>query len=548
MAEKNKTTLLNGALEKTGAAEPIAALCDVPRPRVEAPWIILVALLLATILAAYQSNERSKKDAQARFEDMANHAGKEVFDEIRHIEDAIALAGAVISSSPRIDNVRWNNYLDARKNKAAPVVGLVRLEYRAAHLNKARRKMRPNEAPNQQTLPPSLIRDTAEEAALVKELTSSVLIDDAIVTARTSQKSVMTSALVDKKTLKPSKYSALVSPVYASASRSNKPLGYMVAILHPASLLQLITKENNPRLILSVSENNVLLFNYTASTTLQSTLVAKLPMKLGQRDWQLNVEATSALVDELSSQMPGTILFVGVLGTLSLVGLVWLLTRLREQAATLANSMTLKLRDQVKFTDDLIELNPNPIYRKDSNGRYVAVNRAWEQLSKRSRIDVIGKTGREFQDQREANMSEKFDLDVLNSTSGFEAREEMVINAAGEPVPTILAKQVIKRADGTIDGIICTITDVTLVKKLEQEVARQREQLDLVIRSSQQGIFDVDFTSEGKVYYSERFREILGLGMGSIPEKFGWKDWVLPADEEIFRDRLLEHLKRKRPY
>ena len=50
--------------------------------------------------------------------------------------------------------------------------------------------------------------------------------------------------------------------------------------------------------------------------------------------------------------------------------------------------MTRKLQDQTRFTEDLIEFNPNPIFRKDTAGRFVVVNQAWEQLSGRKRADV----------------------------------------------------------------------------------------------------------------------------------------------------------------
>ncbi len=538
MAENTEQTMPmttgNAAADQQAATPP-----PLPRPRFEAPWVILAALLVATILAAHQSNVRSKKDAQVRFGDMAVNASKQILNEVRHIEDAMALGGAVIASSPNIDNKRWNTYLDARIQRAAPAMGLVRLEYRAAAKSPGAGK--PAESP-------LLIRDLEDELRLGDFLSTSVLINDAVSVARRTQKSVMTTALVGQDAVTATEYVALVKPVYASFVRSNEPIGYMVAILRPYKLLAFAAMESGQRLALAILSPNDLLSISVGRPVPTSALSVSLPLAVGQREWTLEVSATTKLVDELASQMPATILFVGILGTLSLAGLVWLLTRLREQAATLANSMTLKLRDQVKFTDDLIELNPNPIYRKDAKGRLVSVNRAWEQLNKRDRRDVIGKTSHAFQSARIADAEARFDADVLASPRGFEAREAYVVDAAGKEVPTIMARQVVRRADGTIDGIIGTITDVTLVKQLEREVARQREQLDLVIRSSQQGIFDVDFDPAGHQYYSERFREILGFGPDNFPTKFTWKDWVYPADEEMFHAQLLEHLKRLSAY
>jgi PAS domain S-box-containing protein len=334
-----------------------------------------------------------------------------------------------------------------------------------------------------------------------------------------------------------------------------EPLGYLVAFVRPADLLALTMRSNDQRLLLSLTEEGaaqVPAASLAKSPTKaayaghQSKYEAPMPLAVGQRAWILHVESSPSLENELANRTPQMILLIGIIGTALLAGLVWLLTRLREQAAAMAESMTMKLRDQVKFTDDLIELNPNPIYRKDAQGRFVVVNRAWEQLVQRKREDVIGKTRIEFS-HAVADATE-VDTEVLSSPSGFEVREAFINTSGGESVPIILARQVVRRADGTIDGIIGTITDVTQIKLLERELAMQREQLDLVIRSSQQGILDVELRESGAAHYSERFREILGFEPERFPDRFSWDEWVHPEDVPAFRDRLRLHLKRESPY
>ncbi len=131
--------------------------------------------------------------------------------------------------------------------------------------------------------------------------------------------------------------------------------------------------------------------------------------------------------------------------------------------------------------------------------------------------------------------------------TGIEVREAMVVTATGEEVPTIVAKQVVRRADGTIDGLIGTVTDVTQIKLLERELARRREQLDLVIRSSQQGILDLELKENGAAYYSERFHEILGFVPGTFPAGFNWEEWIFADDISTFRQRLAQHFRRESP-
>ncbi len=538
MRDKTEQAVAKPVAEPAGAATPTS--------RFELPWIILLAMLLAIVLAAHQSQQRADKDAQARFGDIVDHVANRLRDDIRHIESAMALAGAVVAAAPNvnhhnlINNRQWNALLDGHIRRTEPVRGLVRLEFRPTPHD--------NRALPAHVASPRLVRNFESGVPFIEELSASGLISAAIGVARKTQRNVLTGALVRLEGSKATEFVALVKPVYSPFIANDAPVGYVVAVVRPAGLLAEAAASGGHRLALAIAENQTVLFDSARAAAAGTNLRSSTALPVAQREWALIAAATPKLAEELSSKAPAAILIVGVLGTLSLAGLVWLLTRLRDQATALADSMTVKLRDHVKFTDDLIELNPNPIYRKDAHGHLVAVNRAWEHLHMRNRLDVIGRRSHDFQEAAIGEADEKFDADVLASSAGFEAREAVVMDAAGNVVPAIVAKQVIRRADGTVDGIIGTVTDVTLIKQLEREVARQREQLDLVIRSSQQGIFDVEFDATGNQYYSERFREILGFGDNNFPPLFSWQDWVFADDRELFHAHLVEHLKRLVPY
>jgi two-component system, sensor histidine kinase and response regulator len=506
---------------------------NVKKPRVEAPWIILVALLLATFVSAYQSREQVRNDAEIRFQEIAVQAADSVVDQVRRIEDFMTLGGVVIAASPQIDDVRWNMFLESKKTRRSTIAGLIRLEYRAALALSG-------------ASPPSLVRHFESKNIVVDTSMNATALNDAIARSKLTQQSTLvadTSAI--KSTA--SELVVIVKPVFATFVKLGQPIGYMLAYVRPSALITEAELKSAQRLHIDVTYRNQAL-PQADDANVSSSLNTMLGITVAQTSWVLRIRATSLLESELSNRAPKTILIVGILGTMLLAGMVWLLTRLREQAATLAKSMTLKLRDQVKFTDDLIELNPNPIYRKDAKGRFVLVNRAWEQLHQRNRVDVIGKTTRDFLDPSLADITEKFDEEVLNSADGFEVREAFVLTSDGRRIPTIIAKQVIKRADGSPDGIIGTVTDMSEVNHLQREVAKQREQLDLVIRSSQQGIFDAEINPIGNAYFSAMFREILGYGATPITSAIDWQDLIHPDDRDIFYSNLIAHIKKTTPY
>lgn len=50
-----------------------------------------------------------------------------------------------------------------------------------------------------------------------------------------------------------------------------------------------------------------------------------------------------------------------------------------------------RLQLQLQFSEQLLELSPQPVSMFDARGRYVTVNRAWEEFTGRSRQEVIGR-------------------------------------------------------------------------------------------------------------------------------------------------------------
>ena len=512
------------------------------RFKIEAPWLIMLALLMATLVSAYQSSQRTSAASEARFADIARLSHEAFTGELRDTESLLRSASVMLTAIPELPARHWAYFFAAHRESTQDYRGLSRIEYLYAPGRSGPR------------LTQEL--DTRLEKPVTQRLETLPVVAEAI--QRVDQ--ARTYALSDPFVL-PGNDGAkqnlmvMVMPVqgYAIDDRVRKGepwalTGYLLGTVSLDDLVGKLTARKDARLIISLVANNRQLYRSDAPERAGSARYsAGIALNFSERPWTMRFESTPALERELANTTPQTILLVGGLGTLLLSGMIWLLSRLREQAESIAAKMTERLRDQVKFTEDLIEFNPNPISRKDATGRYITVNRAWEILTGHKRQNIVGRTIREFADPAQAARVEAQDQRVYDLESGYDASEFVVNNPNGQRFETIFSKQLLRRADGSIDGMIGTITDVTPIKKLEQELAQKREQLDLVIGSSQQGIWDVELKPGGNVYLSERFQEILGYAGSRFPHA-DWPAALHPEDVDAFKREMLRHFKRKTPY
>jgi PAS domain S-box-containing protein len=535
-----KTTTSSVSMPSSSVLDALTNEVIKPRRQFEAPWLILIALFAATCLTAYQNHRQAKDLSQQRFVEIAEDGNRTASDLLRRIEDVTASIAAAVSITPDLNQDKWNTFFAKRFAGSTPITGLRRIEYWRLP------------APDEDGI--------AKGTRFVHDATASTVVQNmlpnipaaalgrTIQTARQSGRATISSPVtLDAK--EGARHVLLVRYVPQPPQPPSRGLvvteEYVVSLIEIEQIVAALVQRQSQRIFFTLSQNNQPPFGTQQIETVEPVYSHDMSFELGQRTWTLRATSTPALESDLASSAPKIILLVGFIATAFLFGLVWLLTRLREQANNLAQSMTEKLRDQAKFTEDLIELNPNPIFRKDAEGRFVAVNRAWEQLSGRDRRDVLGKTNREFQRPDIAAESERHDEQLFDSEAGYEAREVFITNTSGREFQTIVAKQVLKRGDGEIDGLIGTITDVTPIKKLEQRLAHQQEQLDLVINSSQQGIWDANLTAGGSGYFSERYAEILGYANGKMPDDFVWDKWIHPEDRENFARELARCFKRE---
>ena len=503
-----------------------------PKPRkFELPWLIVAALLLSTIVTAYQSWKQAEVDAQNRFEALAQAEAQALARQYRAVEDLLSGFRALMTAAPEIGRGGWDTYVKVRTPRSAERAGLAGLRWKIE-------SAKPGSAADEMTsyLPAAPAGMSAPDWEAIAGVRGAL-------EKSAASGEVTLGAPLDR--------GGALPPLQAMALRWKIDQGRhaggqanLMALINPSDAMTQLARARAAQIRVELFDGDRSLFASDASA---GSRAIEVPLALAGRNLRLRVLSTPALDGTLQNNTPRTILMIGILSTLLLAGLIWLLTRLREQAESLAVSMTSRLQQQTRFTEDLIEFNPSPIFRKDPTGRFVSVNRAWEQLTGRARADVLGKTYEDFLPADLAGASESLDREVLASSTGYHVGESVIVHRDGRQLETIIAKQVLRGSAGSPDGLIGTITDVTPIKRLERELAVQRERLNLVIRSSQQGIWDVDMAAGGNAYFSERFREMLGYGLDDFPEPFDWRMVIHPEDEAAFADEMVRHFKGESP-
>jgi PAS domain S-box-containing protein len=170
------------------------------------------------------------------------------------------------------------------------------------------------------------------------------------------------------------------------------------------------------------------------------------------------------------------------LGTGTLV--FWLLRRdlrLRQQAER-------ALRENRALLESILDHTPAVVFLKDLQGRYLFVNRRFEQISGRSRPEIKGKTAFDFSPPELAEIAAAHQQTVLTTGEPVEV-EETVLYPDG-PRPHLAVKFPLRDATGRIYATAGISTDVTARKKAEDERDRFFNlSLDLLCIASGDGYF-----------------------------------------------------------
>lgn len=134
-----------------------------------------------------------------------------------------------------------------------------------------------------------------------------------------------------------------------------------------------------------------------------------------------------------------------------------------------------ELINKLNFQDVLLDSLPNPVYYKDTEGRFIRCNSSFSKLVNTPKKDIIGKLAYEFFPKSAADRHRPIDLKIMQTLENY-ADEIVFPLKNGEVKYFILNKAVYLNQDGSVGGIVCVMNDITHSIK-EKEFLIQQSKL-----------------------------------------------------------------------
>ncbi|MBB4155507.1 PAS domain S-box-containing protein [Sphingomonas jinjuensis] len=148
------------------------------------------------------------------------------------------------------------------------------------------------------------------------------------------------------------------------------------------------------------------------------------------------------------------------------------------------------LRSAKTLLEAVMEAVPGVVYAKDRDGRMIAANRGTVELVGKPLSDIIGRTDREFLDDREQGETVMAnDARVMADNHG-EAIEEDITYPDGRRAVWLSTKAPFRDAEGAVIGLVGSSLDITERKRVEDQLRALNADLEREVleRSRERGL------------------------------------------------------------
>ena len=169
------------------------------------------------------------------------------------------------------------------------------------------------------------------------------------------------------------------------------------------------------------------------------------------------------------------------------------------------------LNKTTRFLRLIADSNPNFVFAKGMDRRYTFANKAMVDTYGIPLLEIIGKRSDDLNPVY--GVSEQFktdDLEVLTEGITKKIAEEKVYTKEGEEKWLETIKTPVRDDSGAIVGLVGVASDITVRRKVENELRESLSILEATLNSTADGLLVVNLKSEF-VMYNQKFAEIWGV-------------------------------------
>jgi PAS domain S-box-containing protein len=155
-----------------------------------------------------------------------------------------------------------------------------------------------------------------------------------------------------------------------------------------------------------------------------------------------------------------------------IVGRFWSFRDITEQ-----KKLENEVRHQLHFTETILGAIPNPVFFKDTDGRYIGCNKAYEELRGITKDELFGKCVFDIAMSVDAEALHTMDTKLLACCRPQQYETSLLLND-GSRREVIYHKACFKNISGEPAGLIGVIQDVTTLKLAQTTIKKHNEELE----------------------------------------------------------------------
>ncbi len=210
------------------------------------------------------------------------------------------------------------------------------------------------------------------------------------------------------------------------------------------------------------------------------------------------------------------------------------------QLAATFNEMSEQLHERESRLNAILDNSTAVIFLKDVEGRFLLINRRFEQLFQVTREQARGMRGADLFPKEAAAGMDANDRAVLQAGSPMEF-EESLPHADG--IHTYLStKFPLRSIDGTIYAICGMSTDITERKRAEAALRESEERFRMAAECGSDLMYEWDIIG-GSVRWFGDVDERLGYAPGGFPRSLeAWEKALHPDDHDRVMQAVEQHL------